>query len=411
VTGQRWTIDEAQRHLQSLELFGMRFGLERMRALMELLTHPERHFAAIHVVGSNGKSSTTRMIAAILREHGMRVGTYLSPHLVSFTERVRIGDEDVAPQDFADAVQAAAGAAWRLNASRDPDDHVTQFELLTAAGYMALARAQVEVAVIEAGLGGRYDATNVLDDTAVAVLTTVSLEHTRWLGPTIADIASEKLAVVPERDPPATLVVGAHLHPDALALARQAPATLVQAPDELPAAVEVRAPGAYQRRNFALAVAAARALRGGELDDDAVRRAAQTTTIPGRFEVVGAQPTTMLDGAHNPEGIAVLLESLDVARLPEPFVVVMSVLDDKDAAAMLTLLIPHCAQFIFTTTPNARTLPPDTLASLNRQLGGPPARVDTDPHHALATARADAGPAGAVLALGTLALVGELLRR
>src|SRR5262249_20444681 len=192
--------------------------------------------------------------------------------------------------------------------------------------------------------GGRDDATNVLD-TGVAVLTTVGLEHTRWLGPTIADIASEKLAVVSEREPPTTLIVGAHLDPDALALARRAPATLIEAPDEPPAGVEVHAPGAYQRRNFALAVAAAQAFTGGELDGDAVRRAAATTTVPGRFQVVDSEPTTMLDGAHNPEGIAVLIESLDLARLPEPFVVVMSVLDDKDAAAMLRLLIPHCAQF------------------------------------------------------------------
>ncbi len=406
----RWTIDDAQRHLQSLELFGMRFGLERMQALMERLSHPEKRFAAIHVVGSNGKSSTTRMIAAILREQGLRVGTYLSPHLVSFNERVRIGDEDISSQEFADALQAAAGAAAWLNATREPDDHVTQFELLTAAGYMALARAGVEVGVIEAGLGGRYDATNVLD-TSVVVLTNVSLEHTRWLGPTIADIASEKLAVVIDRDPPTTLVVGAHLHPDALALAREAPATLIEAPDEPPIGVEVHSPGAYQRRNFALAIAAAQAFAGGELDDEAVRRAGAEITVPGRFQVVDERPTTMLDGAHNPEGIAVLLQSLDIARLPEPFVVVMSVLDDKDAPAMLALLIPHCSQFVFTTTPNARTLPPDTLMSLNRQLSGPPAQVQTDPHRALAIAREQAGSGGAVLAIGTLALVGVLLQR
>jgi dihydrofolate synthase/folylpolyglutamate synthase len=409
VSDARWTIDDAQRHLLSLELFGMRFGVERMGELMDRLGNPQHRFAAIHVVGTNGKSSTTRMIAAILREHGVRAGAYLSPHLIAFNERVRVDDADITTQAFADALQEAAAAAQQLDAAHEPDDQVTQFELLTAAGYVALAAAGVEVGVIEAGLGGRYDATNVLD-TSVAVLTNVSLEHTRWLGPTISHIASEKLAVVTEREPPMTLVVGAHLHPDALALAKRAPALLIEAEPEPPPGVEVHAPGAYQRRNFALAIAAAQAFRGA-LEDDAVNGAAAAITIPGRFEIVDTQPTTMLDGAHNPGGTAVLLESLQIADLPDPFVVVMSVLDDKNAAEMLRNLIPHTAQFVFTTTPNARTLPPGTLVSLNRQLGGPPARTQTDPHAALATARELAGPTGAVLATGTLALVGELLRR
>ncbi len=400
-----WTIDDAQRHLLSLELFGMRFGLERMLGLTQLLGEPQRQFRTIHVVGSNGKTSTTRMIAAILREHGMRTGAYVSPHLTAFNERVRVDDHDLEPQRFADAVKRAADAATELNATRDADDHVTQFELLTAAGYDALAHEHVEVAVIEAGLGGRYDATNVLDS-EVQVLTNVGLEHTRWLGPTIADIASEKLAVVKLREPPSTLVVGAALHPDALELARQAPARLVQAPAD--PGLDLLAAGAYQRRNFALARAAAQAFIG-ELDDDTVRRAAASTTVPGRFQLIGAQPLTITDGAHNPDGVAALIQSLPALVAQRPLVVVMSVLDDKDAAAMLRLLAPHTAQFVFTSTANARTLPPDTLASLNRQFGGPPGRTEPDPHRALDVARELAGADGAVLVTGTLALVGELL--
>jgi dihydrofolate synthase/folylpolyglutamate synthase len=182
------TPEEAERYLLSLELFGMRFGLDRMQRLMTALGHPQRRFASIHVVGTNGKSSTVRMIAAILRRHGLRTGAYLSPHLVSFGERIRIDDEDLEPAAFAAAVQRAAHAAQLVDRSLGSDDRVTQFEALTAAAYWELADRGVEVAVIEAGLGGRYDATNVIPS-AVQVLTSVGLEHTRWLGPTITDIA------------------------------------------------------------------------------------------------------------------------------------------------------------------------------------------------------------------------------
>ena len=229
-----WTLEDAERHLLSLELFGMRFGLDRMRRLMTALGSPQERFGSIHVVGTNGKSSTARMAAAILEAEGVHTATYLSPHLGSFTERVRIGDHDSEPERFAAAVQRAAGAAEKVDRTLQPGDRVTQFEVLTAAAYAAFADAGVELAVVEAGLGGRYDATSVIAST-VQVLTNVGLEHTRWLGPTVADIAAEKLAVV--RDG-ATLVVGADLHADAAALAREVCAArgarLVVAPRERP---------------------------------------------------------------------------------------------------------------------------------------------------------------------------------
>ena len=193
-------LDEAERLLLSLELFGMRLGLDRMRRLLTALGSPQERFGAIHVVGTNGKSSTVRMAAAILRRHGLRTGAYLSPHLVSFTERVRVDDADISGTDFAAAVQRAAKAAEKVDRTLEEDDRVTQFEALTAAAYDELAAAGVQAAVVEAGLGGRYDATNVIAS-RVQVLTNVGLEHTRWLGPTVADIAREKLAVVPRGAP------------------------------------------------------------------------------------------------------------------------------------------------------------------------------------------------------------------
>ena len=207
--------ERAEGQLRSLELFGMRFGLDRMRRMMTVLGSPERSFEAVHVLGTNGKSSTTRMTAAILERHGLRTGAYLSPHLVSYCERVLVGEREMDPDGFADAVSRAAWAAERVNRTLTGDDHVTQFELLTAAAFWHMADAGVEVAVVEAGLGGRYDATSVLD-APVTVLTNVGLEHTRWLGPTVRHIAEEKLAAVADG---AVLVLGEDLDEQALEVA------------------------------------------------------------------------------------------------------------------------------------------------------------------------------------------------
>jgi dihydrofolate synthase/folylpolyglutamate synthase len=403
------TPEEAERYILSLELFGMRFGLDRMRRLMTAMGNPQLRFDSIHVVGTNGKSSTTRMIAAILRRHGLCTGSYLSPHLVSFAERIRIEDADLEPAAFAAAIQRAARAAELVDRSLVGDDRVTQFELLTAAAYSELARRGVEVAVIEAGLGGRYDATNVIPS-RVQVLTSVGLEHTRWLGPTITAIATEKLDVV---QPGATLVLGHDLHPDALAVAERVAAErgarIVRAGAD--PGVPLSALGSYQRRNFALARAAAEAYLG-ELDADAVATAAAETLVPGRVQVVDQDPLTVLDGAHNPEGMAALAESLadPFAAGRTPVVAVISILDDKDAASMLSTLMPKCDALVLTASQNPRALPPPTLQSLAGQLGGPPAEVIRDPRTALARAREIAGSDGLVLATGTIYLVADLLR-
>ena len=206
--------------------------------------------------------------------------------------------------------------------------------------------------MVEAGLGGRWDATNVLG-AEVVVLTNVGLEHTRWLGPTIADIAGEKLAVVAEG---ATLVLGDDA-PEVVALAERDG----RARSSVPEPVEIDLPG-YQRTNFAAAAAAARARILGRPRDDASRRG---LSVPGRLQVVGHDPLTIFDGAHNAPGIAALAESV-----PEGTVAVMSILDDKDAAAMLRALLPRLSAAVFTRAPNPRALPPATLADLASKVGG-----------------------------------------
>lgn len=387
-----WSAERAEEHLLGLELFGMRFGLERMRRLLTALGSPQERFAAIHVVGTNGKSSTVRMAAALLEAHGVRAGAFLSPHLTSFAERIRVGDRDLDPDAFGAAVQRAAAAAAKVDRGLEPGDRVTQFELITAAAFDELARRGVEVAVVEAGLGGRHDATGVLR-APIVVLTNVGLEHTRWLGPTIPDIAREKLAVVGEG---ATLVLG-DTDPEVTALAEATGARIVR-----PEPVAV-APAGYQRTNFAVACAAARE-QLGTLDPGVVERVAARITVPGRMQVVAERPLTILDGAHNPSGVEAL-----AAALPErDWVGVVSILDDKDAAAMLRAMLPRCRTFVCTAAPSPRALSPATLASLVEQLGAA-AEIVPAPRAAVARAQELAGPEGAVIATGSIYLIAELV--
>jgi dihydrofolate synthase/folylpolyglutamate synthase len=411
-----WTEVEAERHLRSLELFGMRFGLDRMRRMMTVLGSPQGSFDAIHVVGTNGKSSTTRMIAAILERHGLCTGAYTSPHLVSYSERVQVGERDIETGTFAAAIARAAWAAERVNRTLAEDDHVTQFELLTAAALWAMAEQEVQVAVVEAGLGGRYDATNVIDS-RVAVLTNVGLEHTRWLGPTVKDIAAEKLAVV---RPETTLVLGAELVREALAVASsvasERAARIVRAPAEQPA-MPLLARGFFQQRNFALARLAAEVYlkdAGIELSEQAVRDAAAHTAVPGRLHVVGDDPLTVLDGAHNPDAVRALVESLPEVLAGRSVAMVLGVLEDKDAARMLQVLLPMCERAWFTAPPSSRALSPAALQSLARQLGFDAVVCEPQPRQALAEARAWASSrerpgGGAVLVTGSVYLVGALL--
>ncbi len=401
------TFEQAEEYLLSLELFGMRFGLDRMHRLMTVLGLPQRRFASIHVVGSNGKSSTVRFCAAILEREGLRTGSYTSPHLRSFRERIEVGEQPVSEADFAAAVTRAAQAAELVNRTAEADDHVTQFEALTAAAYHELARRGVEVAVIEAGLGGRFDATSVIPS-KVQVLTSVSLEHTRWLGPTLEDIAREKLAVVRDH---ATLVVG-ELPPEILLLAEQTAAThhaglSTAQPTHLP----LRAAGTFQQGNFGLAATAAEAFLGRPLRDEALKAAAASTVVPGRLEAVGERPLTLFDGAHNPSGAHALASSLpDVFGARRPRVAVVGVLEDKDAAGMLETLLPQLDRVVFTRPRNPRALSPATLVTLAEKLGTPPLETVAEPQAAFARARELAGPDGVVLATGSIYLIADLVR-
>jgi dihydrofolate synthase / folylpolyglutamate synthase len=323
-----------------------------MHELNALLGMPQHRFASIHVVGTNGKSSVTRMVAALLEAHGVRSGACVSPHSSRWSERVLVGGEEIGATEFAAAVERAAQAAETLNRKLEGGEVVTQFELATAASFVALAAARVQAAVIEAGLGGRLDATNTIPS-RVAVLTSVGLDHTQWLGETEEEIAAEKLAVLRDHS---VLVLG-RVSPAVAELAELAAAErgarLIVAPDDPGAAVRLRAAGRFQRRNFALACAAAEAFLGRELDPNAVAAVAAGVEIPGRLERVADDPPAFLDAAHNPDGAAALAEALPEVAADRPVVACLTILRDKDAGAMIRALAPALDSAVCTEVPFA----------------------------------------------------------
>jgi dihydrofolate synthase / folylpolyglutamate synthase len=316
-----------------------------MHKLSTALGMPQHRFASIHVVGTNGKSSVTRMIAALLEAHGMRTGACVSPHASRWAERVLIGGKEIEEAAFAAALERAAQAAETVNRSLDPGEAVTQFELATAAAFVAFAAARVETAVVEAGLGGRLDATNTIPS-RVTVLTSIGLDHTAWLGESELEIAAEKLAVLRDHT---TLVLG-RVSSNVATLAEQTAAErgaeLTVAPED-PGEVELRAQGRFQRRNFALAAAGARAFLG-DLDPTVVASVAATLTVPGRLERVGEDPPAFIDVAHNPDGAVALTEGLAEIAGERPIVACIAALADKDAAAMIRTLAPVLSYVVCT---------------------------------------------------------------
>jgi dihydrofolate synthase/folylpolyglutamate synthase len=320
-----------------------------MRKLSTLLGLPQHRFASIHVVGTNGKSSVTRMTAALLEAHGVGAGACVSPHAARWSERVLIHGEEIGGGPFAAAVERAAQAAETVNRGLEEGEAVTQFELATAAAFVALAAARVEAGAVEAGLGGRLDATNTIPS-RVTVLTSVGLDHTRWLGETEEEIAAEKLAVLRDQT---TLVLG-RVSSAVAALAertaRERGAELVVAPEDPGRELRLRAPGPFQRRNFALACAAAEAFLGG-LEPGRVAAVAAKVEIPGRLERVADDPPAYLDAAHNPQGAAALAEALPELAAGRPVVAVLAILRDKDAGAIVESLAGAVDRVVCTSLP------------------------------------------------------------
>ena len=350
--------------LSSLSPWPERFGLERMQELLAELDHPERAFRSIHIVGTNGKTTTTKRIESLLVREGVRTGATISPHVLGWAERISI---DGVPADLERALGRVRAPAERLGA--------TQFEVITAAAFAELAAAGVEVAVVEAGLGGRHDATNVLG-AEVVLLTNVALEHTQWLGSTREAIAGEKLAVIA---PGAAVVLG---EGEWESIAREAGAgsIAVVPQDELaPAAVEL--------------------LLGRSISPEPVE-----LRVPGRLEWKSERE--LWDGAHNPAGAAWLAERLPARR----WTVVASILADKDVVSMLRTLATISDTLVATGSSSPRSLAASELAE---RAAGLFSRVEVldDPGAALARGRKLAAPDGSVLVTGSLYFLADLASR
>jgi dihydrofolate synthase / folylpolyglutamate synthase len=394
-------------------------SLERMRKLVEVLGDPQQSYPVIHITGTNGKGSTARMITGLLAEAGLSVGTYTSPHLQRINERIAWNAEPIDDEELA----ALLADLERL----DPVVGVSNsyFELLTAAALRWFADIAVDVAVVEVGLLGRYDATNVCDG-AVAVVTNIGYDHTDGKGDWRARIAEEKSGIV---KPMSTLVLG-DIDPELVPIFHRAGAREIWERErdfdcesnELAVGgrlLELRTPsarcdevylslhGAYQGDNAAVALAAAEAFFAAPLSDEIVRDAFGAVTMPGRFEVVGREPLIVLDGAHSPEAAASVAATLhdDFGRGGQTILVV-GMLQPRDAASVLEALeVDTAAAVIACAPPSPRAIAPEEIADAAEALG---ARVIVEPDVAQAVERAKelAAPDDAILVTGSLYVVG-----
>ncbi len=412
-----------ERHID----LGMKPGLSRMVELLEMMGHPESGYPIVHVAGTNGKTSTSRLITVILAAHGLNTGTFTSPHLERIEERIGVNGRMATPEEFAQAVTDVAGFADLYE--QKAGESASYFELTAAMAFAWFSENSVDAAVVEVGLGGRLDATNAADG-EVAVVTGIDFDHTEVLGTSIEQIAAEKLGIV---KPGAMLVTGS-MPEGAIRIARTTTSDLGATHYEFDRDFRIEGSdrgvggwlvsingtrgdyedvflplrGRHQIANLAVAVAASEALLGGPLDEDALRSGAATVTSPGRLEVVAASPLVLIDGAHNPQGVRALASSLAEEFAHQTWVLVMAAMKDKDLMQMAPPLKGAVRMAIATETSSNRSQRADDLAATLSVALEVPVESVPDPQAALARARALAGPDGAVLVTGSIYLVGAI---
>ncbi len=401
---------------------GMDFRLSRLDPVLDALDHPERAFRAVHIAGTNGKGSTAAMIESALRAGGYRTGLYTSPHLVSFRERTRIGGMPISEDSVVRHTETILDVASQTGAE------LTFFEIATLAAFLEMRERHVEIGVIEAGLGGRLDVTNVVRGD-VAVLTSIGIDHAEFLGDTIAGIAAEKAAIIKHGAIAVTGAMDATADAVVAARVREVGATRTAwgrdfGPFE-PLVAAQRADsvsetatgfhsshvlaGAHQAHNAALAAAAVSALASefpvspGTRDEGIVN-----ARWPGRLEVLARRRGTgpvVLDAAHNPQAVAALVASLDAVAPSRPRVLVFAAMADKDWREMLRMLIPAFDKVIVTALPMARAERPESFLA-----SAPGAVVAPDPTQALERAEREAAAHGSIVVTGSIFLLGNLYR-
>ena len=361
------TYAEAVQHLYDLQLFGARFGLEVPERLATLAGRPQDKLRFIHVAGTNGKGSVCAMLEAVFRAAGLKTGLYTSPHLVSFTERLQVNRANIPQPDVVRLVERLQP----MLATFPADEHPTFFEVVTVMALMWFAEQQVDIVIWETGLGGRLDATNIVSP-LVSVITSIGLDHEKWLGDTLAKIASEKAGIIKRGVPVVTGVVDREPLRviEAVAAEKNAPLAKVANATRSPAgSAKLSLLGAHQRHNAGVAEAAIRAVAGTiPVNEAAIRFGLENTFWPGRLQQIQrGHQLLLLDGAHNPHGAVALQQALREefsGRLPA---LIFGAMKDKDVSAILNLLAPLGRRIIATKIASERALPANELAQLCRQ--------------------------------------------
>lgn len=428
-SGKSVDIQEVWAYIDGLEMLGMNLGLNRMAKLIKELGHPQKAYKTIHVVGTNGKTSTTHFISALLQARGHKVGAYVSPHLISLAERQTVDSVPPDEKEFCELVDRVRVAAEKVDKSLRGKDHLTQFEVLTAAALLHFKEKGCDVAVIEAGLGGRLDATAVIDS-EVQVLTNVGREHTELLGESLSEILSEKAAVIPSKGRVVAGALADDLKGELREICKSRGAkcrflgedfTVLADPRDdyfdisgifgCYTEVCLKVLGVFQRGNAALAVAAVELFEGGELEDVMVRTALGEAFVPGRLEVISTHPLCILDGSHNPPGMQETVASLQQMFERRRLIAVVSVLKDKEVSDMMKALAPACDIVFATQSSSSRALAADELAKVVADLGkGPEVFIDVEPRSAIVSAYRLANSNQVVLVTGSLTLVADVKR-
>ena len=415
------TYQEALDYIHAVHWQGHRPGLERIRTLCGLLGDPQKDLRFVHVAGTNGKGSTAAMLDSCLRQAGYKVGLFTSPYILRFNERIQVDGAPIPDQDLVDLVEQVQPAAAAMA------DVPTEFELITALGLLYFARTRCDIVVLEVGLGGALDSTNVIDPPECAVITALGMDHVRELGPTLADIAAAKAGIIKPGSP--VVSYGGQPEADrviaAAAAARGAPLTVVDFSRLHPVSASLEGQtfdfdgldglslpllGSYQPNNAAVAITALRVLRarGWDIPDSAIRQGLARVRWPGRFELLRRDPPFILDGSHNAHGMRATADSLRRQFPGQKFVFITSIMADKDSDEMLRLLLPLARSFVTVTAPSPRAIPAQELAGRICALGGQARPAGSIPQ---AVAMADALAAGGpVAALGTLYFSGEVRR-
>ncbi len=426
------TYDEAVAFLDARIGHGVQPGLDRIRGLLELMTDPHEGYPVIHVAGTNGKTTTVRMISSLLEAHGLRVGTFTSPHLQAIEERFYVSGAELDPEGF---VQAVADAAPFIEMYEEREQSwITYFEATAAIALQAFAAAGVDVAVVEVGLGGRLDATNVVE-AEVSVVTGIALDHMSYLGSTIGEIAREKAAILKEGG---VLVTGplpaaaegamtarvaktssawhrfeSDFGPEDTVTAVGGWHTEIQGLHTRYSEIYVPLHGRHQVDHLSTAVAACELFFGQALNEESVRAGAAALKSPGRIQVVARAPLIVVDGAHNEQGIEGLADALQAEFPPAEWVLVVGARGDRDLGVLLRPLRGLVSHVVATEPADPAAIPAAEIAEAAAGVFGEGATVEvaTPVSQAITEAINGVDETGSIVVSGSLYVVGEALTR